>query len=497
MSFGRVITIALAVLLRSTAAHAADPPPVDEAALAREIKSVINVYSILESRGADKIDPEKAFYEGAIPGLLRRLDPHSVFFAPNQFEQLRQMQSSTRKGFGSVLSLLPGRVIVLQALAGTPSARAGISPGDEILGLNNIRLDRLDLDQLQQLLSESRDRPAHLVVRRPGNAKLMQLTLTPEEMQSPSVDRAFFLKPGIGYLRVATFDESTGRDIRAGIEKLGGKSLHGLVLDFRNNPGGLVTAALETASLFLKPGSTILSVRGRKSAPQVEKVPELAEPYAFPLSILVNSKTASASEIVAGAVQDHDRGTIVGEPTFGKGLVQSVFPLSAGTGIALTTALYYTPSGRSIQKPLNATDYELGEASAHLNADRTFQTDKGRGVKGGGGILPDVVVFPAAASRLRTVMEQSASFTTFATEYLHDHKVDAAFSITPAFLDQFQAWLGDHRIQPSFAEWAAERDFVEVRLKAEIFNQAFGVDKGDEVEIQIDPQVQKAVEALQ
>ncbi len=464
--------------------------------MAREVKRVVDVYSILESRAADPVDPEKAFYEGAIPGLLRRLDPHSVFFAPEQFEQLKAMQSSTRKGFGTVLSLLPGRVIVLQALPATPSARAGISPGDEILGLNNIRLDRLSLDQLQQLLSESRDRPARLIVRRPGNVKLMQLTMTPEEMQTPSVDRAFMLKPGIGYIRAATFDESTGRDIRAAIEKIGGKSLQGLVLDFRNNPGGLVTAALETASLFLKPGETILSVRGRKSAPQTEKVPVLAVPYTFPLAILVNGKTASASEIVSGAVQDHDRGVIVGEPTYGKGLVQSVFPLSSGTGIALTTALYYTPSGRSIQKPLNASDYELGEASAHLNADRTFQTDKGRGVKGGGGITPDVVVLPAAVSRLRAVLEETAAFTTFATEYLRDHKVDAQFTVTPALLDIFQSWLAERRIQPSLAEWGPERQFVEVRLKAEIFNQALGVEKGDEAEAQLDPQIQKAVEAL-
>jgi carboxyl-terminal processing protease len=354
----------------------------------------------------------------------------------------------------------------------------------------------LDLEQLQQLLSESRERPAHLIVRHPGDTQLMQLTMIPEEMQTPSVERAFFLKPGVGYLRVATFDENTGRDIRLGIEKLGGKSLKGLVLDLRNNPGGLVTAALETASLFLKPGEIILSVRGRKSAPQFEKVPVLAQPYTFPLSIIVNSKTASASEIVSGAVQDHDRGTIIGEPTYGKGLVQSVFPLSAGTGIALTTALYYTPSGRSIQKPLNATDYELGEASAHLNADRTFQTDKGRSVKGGGGILPDVVVYPEPASRLRMAMEQSASFTNFATEYLHDHKVDATFTVTAAMLDQFQAWLAERRIQPAFSEWAAERDFVQVRLKAEIFNQAMGVDKGDEVEAKVDTQIQQALEAL-
>ena len=474
----------------------AGPDPAADAALEREVKRVIDIYSIMESNAADPVNPEQAFYQGAIPGLLRKLDPHSVFFDPGQFEQLKQMQSSTRKGFGSVVSLLPGRVIVLQALPGTPSARSGISPGDEILAINNIRLDRLELEQLIELLGQAREQPAQLVVRRPGNARLMELRLTPEEMQSPSVERAFLLRPGVGYLRVGSFDEATGRDIKAGIEKLGGRKLHGLVLDLRNNPGGLVTAALETASLFLNPGQTIFSIRGRKSAAEQETVPRQAEPYTFPVSIILNGKSASASEIVAGALQDHDRATILGEPSFGKGLVQSVFPLSSGTGIALTTALYYTPSGRSIQKPLNAGDYELGEASAHLNADKTFHTDKGRSVQGGGGITPDQVVYPAVPSRLRAALEASGSFVSFATEYLAAEKVDAAFDVTPALLDRFQAWLAERKIQPSFGEWARERDFVQLRLKAEIFNQALGVDKGDEVDALQDPQIQKALEAL-
>ena len=482
-------------LLAAASLWAATPP--DDAALERDVKRVIDIYSIMENNAADPVNPEQAFYQGAIPGLLRKLDPHSVFFDPGQFEQLKQMQSSTRKGFGSVVSLLPGRVIVLQALPGTPSARSGISPGDEILAINNIRLDRLELEQLIELLGQAREQPANLVVRRPGNARLMELRLTPEEMQSPSVERAFLLRPGIGYLRVGSFDEATGREIKAAIEKLGGRRLQGLVLDLRNNPGGLVTAAVETASLFLNPGQTILSIRGRKSAAQEETVPGIAQPYTFRMSVLVNAKSASASEIVAGALQDHDRAVIVGEPSFGKGLVQSVFPLSSGTGIALTTALYYTPSGRSIQKPLNASDYELGEASSHLNADKQFRTDKGRTVKGGGGITPDSVVYPAAPSRLRAALEASGSFVSFATEYLATHKVDPGFTVTPALLDQFQAWLSEHRIQPSFGEWAAEREFTQVRLKAEIFNQALGVDKGDEVEALQDLQILKAAEALQ
>src|SRR5581483_3336729 len=202
------------------------------------------------------------------------------------------------------------------------------------------------------------------------------------------------------------------------LDKLGGEKLRGLVLDLRDNPGGIVPAALETASLFLQPGQLILTVRGRAGEPEEIKVPDGVKPFQLPLAVIVNGKTASASEIVAGALQDHDRATIVGEPTFGKGLVQRVLELSEGTGLALTTALYYTPSGRSIQKPLDTEKFELGATTQHPNQQSEFHTDKGRLVTGGGGIQPDIVVQPEGMNRLRAVLDASASFPNFATQYL-------------------------------------------------------------------------------
>jgi len=333
-------------------------------------------------------------------------------------------------------------------------------------------------------------------VRRPGESRIMQFILTPEEMQSPSVDRAFFLGAGIGYVRVSSFDESTGKDLQAAIEKLGGDRLVGLVIDLRNNPGGLVTAALHTASLFLKPGMKIVTVRGRHVEEKSETVSSNATPYGFKLAILVNEKTASASEIVSGAMQDHDRATILGEPSYGKGLVQSVYPLSGGAGLALTTALYYTPSGRSIQKPLDAARFALAATTAHPNTESEFRTDSGRKVTGGGGIQPDVVVYPTPMTRLRAVLDASASFTNFATDYLRNNKVTTDFEVTPQILAAFQVFTSERGIQPRVGDWATEREFVSNRLKTEIFNQAFGVEKGDEVEAQRDPVIQKAVEVV-
>ncbi len=469
-----------------------------EKKIEQEVKRMVDAYSIAQTYSAEPINTEQAFYQGAIPGLLRKLDPHSVFFDPGQFEQLKQMQNSTTKGFGSVVSILPGRVIVLQTLPGTPSARSGISPGDEILAINNLRLDRLNLDQLIEVLGESRQKPAMLDVRRSGNVRLLQFTLVPEEMQSPSVDRAFALRPGVGYVRVTSFEEKTGAQVKEGVEKLGGSALKALVIDLRNNPGGSVEAALQTASLFLKPGETILTIKGRNVKESVEKVPADAKPYAFPVAILVNAKSASASEIVTGALQDHDRATVFGEPSYGKGLVQSVFPLSSGTGIALTTALYYTPSGRSIQKKLKdaGDEYALSETTAHPNARSDFKSDKGRALVGGGGIIPDVVIYPDIPSRLHAVLEASGVFPQFATEYLKSHSVDASFEVSPQLLDTFQTWLSERQIQPSVGEWSRERDFVQSRLKTEIFNQSLGVEKGDEVELQRDPIIVKALSVI-
>ena len=472
-----------------------EPPPTNE--IDGALRQLVNVYAIASAEAADPVDVSKSFYEGAIPGMLHRLDPHSVFFDPSQYEQLRQMEQSEQKGFGTVVSLLPGRVIVLQVLQNTPSARAGINPGDEILAINGIALSQLDLEQLQQLLGQSRQMKVRLDVRRPGNTRLLQFFLEPETVDSPSVDRAFLLEPGIGFIRVASFEEKTAKLLKEHIEKLGGNNLKGLVLDLRNNPGGLLPAALEISSYFLKPGQTVLSVRGRAVQGEEAKVPDGAVPYTFPVAILINGKSASASEIVTGAMQDHDRATVIGEPSYGKGLVQSVFPLSQGTAVALTTAFYYTPSGRSIQKQLHNGALEEATSAARMESNKEYKTDKGRIVRGGGGILPDELVLPEMMTPLRAVIEATAMFTNYATEYIAKAKnIGPEMEVTPAMLDDFRSELSERNIRPSLSEWSLEREYIRSRLKQEILNQALGVEKGDEVEARRDPQVLAAVRAI-
>ena len=465
-------------------------PPASTGDLDAALKRFTQVLATIESQAADPVSTETAIYQGAIPGMLRRLDPHSIFFDPQQYEQLKEMEKSERKGFGTVVSVLPGRVIVLQALPGTPSAKSGLQPGDEIVAVNNVALARLDFEQLVGYLGEARQHRAELFVRRPGNARPLQFIMDPALVDAPSVDRSFLLQPGIGYVRVTGFDPQTAKQLKEAIEGLGGEKLKGLVLDLRDNPGGVVETALEAASYFLKPGQRLLSVKGRSIEGQDVDTPKTATPYAFPLAVLVNAKTASAAEILAGALQDHDRATILGEPSFGKGLVQNVFTLSGNTALALTTAFYYTPSGRSIQKPL---------ASGQLAVEKQkelFRTDSGRVVTGGGGIQPDQVVPPEPETQLRIVLEASAIMTSFATDFTQRNKVTQSFEVTPSVLEEFQVYAAQHNIQPPVGEWVRDRDWVQSRLKQEIFNQALGVAKGDEVDAQRDPVVRAAVQKL-
>jgi len=457
------------------------------------LKRFTDVLSTVESEAAAPVNTEQAIYQGAIPGLLRRLDPHSIFFDPQQFEQLKELERSTKKGFGSVVSVLPGRVIILQTIPGTPSARSGLSPGDEILAINNVPLAQLDMEQLIQYLGYSRQQEAKLDVRRPGNARLLTFTLIPEEVASPAVDRFFHIRPGIGYVRITSFENETGDQLRKALESLGADKLKGLVLDLRNNPGGVMTAALDVSAMFLPAGAKLLSIRGRSKEAEEIKVHDKAKPFQFPVAVLINAKSASASEIVAGAIQDHDRGQVLGEPSFGKGLVQGVYPLSSSTGMALTTAYYYTPSGRSIQRPLQGGTLDAATAAPQPE----YKTAKGRTVRGGGGIQPDLAVYPEPVTRFRAVMDGSGIVTTFATMWMIRNKVDpATFDVTPALLDELRVFLSESRIRPSLSEWTQERDWITSRLKQEIFNQAAGVEKGDEVELARDPVVRRALTAL-
>jgi carboxyl-terminal processing protease len=484
----RILAI-IALLLLPAGLRADDDPA---AGLADDLKKLLDVFTIVDQQAADPVSPDQALYQGAIPGMLRTLDPHSIFFDPDQFQQLQQMQRSESKGFGTIVSINPGQVTILQTMEGSPSAKSGLSAGDVILAINNIPIAPLVPEQLVQLLSQARQQAAVLDVRKPGNARAFRLTLSPELIDAPSVDRAFQIEPGIGYLRIKSFDEPTGKLLKTTIENLGGSALKGLVIDLRANPGGAVQAAVDVASLFLQPGQVVFTVRSRTEQKQEARVAPLSRPYNFPVAILMDEMSASAAEILAGSLQDHDRATILGEPSYGKGIMQNVFPLSGNTGLALTIAFYYTPSGRSLQKPL-----ESGSLNVAAKATPgVFHTDAGREVRGGGGIQPDIAIQQPQVSRLVYVLTVSGVLTAFAGEYVQGHDIRDDFNVTPDLLDELKVYLSARKIQPAVAEWLRDRDLIQSKLKQEIVNLKFGVERGDQIEMQRDPVVQRAIQSL-
>ena len=485
-------TLALTLLLLPRALRADDDSAASANVLAEQIAKLVEVFAMVDDQAADPVSAEQAIYQGAIPGMLRTLDPHSIFFDLGQFQQLQQMQRSESKGFGTVVSVVPGRVIILQTLEGGPAAKAGLSAGDEILAINNIPLGQLIPEQLMQLLSQARQQAAQLDVRKPGNARAFRLLLSPELIDEPSVDRAFLLAPGIGYVRIKAFEQPTGKLAKESIDKLGGPGLHGLVLDLRDNPGGAVQAAVEVASLFLQPDQIVFTIRGRSEQKEEARVPALARPFTFPVAVLMDEKSASASEILAGALQDHDRAVILGEPSYGKGIVQNVFPLSGNSGLALTIAFYYTPSGRSLQKPLASGSLDVAAKAT----PGIFHTDAGRAVAGGGGVQPDIVVAPQQISRLVFVLEASGSLTQFAGEYVQAHDIGQNFAVTPELMDQLKVFLSQRDIQPSIGDWLRDRDLIQSKLEQEIVNLKFGVARGDQIEMRRDALVQRAIAAL-
>jgi carboxyl-terminal processing protease len=492
-----VLSASLALAQTPRAERPGTPPENAGQDLEPYLRHFVDVLTAVQANAASAAPAEKLVYEGAIPSMLRQLDPHTQFFDPMQFQQLKQMQDSEQKGFGSVVSVLPGQVIFLQTFPGTPSNKVGIQAGDELVAINNVAIRSLEPQQIVELLTEARQQKITAFVRRQGFSRLFQFTLTPELVDAPSVDRAFLLKPGYGYIRVASWDLQTAKQLHDAIEKLSPDKLKGLVLDLRNNPGGIVKAALDAAAMFLEPGQRILTARGRSKEVDSADVPGNAKPYHFALALIVNEKTASASEILSGALQDHDRAVILGEPTYGKGLVQSVMPLSGGAGLAITTAFYYTPSGRTIQRPLR--DSALSDTFAQRRTGLpTYKTDKGRTVTGGGGIQPDVLVPPAGFTRLEGALDSSGAITAFATQYLANHSpLPSNFEVTADLLDDFKVNLAARGIQPNVAEWITDQPWIKSRLKEEIVTQAHGVDKGDEIQAQRDPQVQAALKALE
>jgi carboxyl-terminal processing protease len=480
--------------------------PTPDTDVRESLSQFAQIYSIIEQNYAEPVNADKAIYNGAIPGMLHVLDPHSNFFDPKSYSLMREEQSGKYYGVGMQIAPRNNKIIVVAPFVGTPAYKVGLRPGDAILAVDGKTTDNMSVSDVADLLKGPKGTNVHITILREGADKPLEFNVVRAEIPRYSVDLKFLIKPGIGYMHVSAFNETTEQEVEDALQDFG--DLKGLVLDLRGNPGGLLNEGVGVADKFLKRGQVIVSHRGRSSPEKVYRAAHGNGGKDYPLVVLVNRGTASAAEIVSGAIQDHDRGLIVGEVTFGKGLVQTVYPLSENTGLALTTAKYYTPSGRLIQRDYNGVslyDYyyaredggDANNAPANNNNSKEVKlTDSGRAMYGGGGITPDVKVATFKPTRFEDSLLLKYAFFNFAQHYLTGRHVDKTFEVNEAVMQDFHKFLDAQKIPYTEAELSEGQDWIKATIKSEIFIAEFGQEEGLRVRAESDPQILSALNLL-
>jgi len=474
------------------------PTPSSDSDVRDSFKQFTQVYEKVEQNYAEPVNADKAIYNGAIPGMLHSLDPHSNFFDPKSYSLLREEQRGKYYGVGMTVGPRNNKVIVIAPFVGTPAYRAGIHPGDIIVAVDGKPTDNMSTSDVADLLKGPKGTTVRITVLREGADHPLEFSVVRDEIPRYSVDLHFMIKPGIGYMHVSGFQETTEHEVAQALDEMG--DLKGLILDLRQNPGGLLSEGVGVADKFLKKGQLIVSHHGRSSPEKRYTAAHGNGGKDFPLVVLVNRGTASAAEIVAGAIQDHDRGLIVGETTFGKGLVQTVYPLAENTGLALTTARYYTPSGRLIQRDysnLSLYDYYYNREKEENNANHEIKlTDSGRTVYGGGGITPDVKLPAVKSNKFQDTLLQHYAFFNFAKRYVVKNKVGRDFAVDEVVMQDFRKFLDEEKVPFTEGELLENQDWLRSNIKSELFVDAYGQEEGLKVRAETDPEVVKALELL-
>jgi carboxyl-terminal processing protease len=394
-----------------------------------------------------------------------------------------------------------GKTLVMVPFPGSPAYKAGLRPGDVIMQVDDKPTDNLNTTEIADLLKGPRGTQVRIVIAREGAPEPITFVVTRDEISRRSVQDAFWLRPGIAYVDIDQFNETTGKELEEALRKLGEANIKGLILDLRLNPGGLLTEGVAVADKFLQKGQTIVSHRGRASQERPYTAKNGNRGRDYPIVAMVDRMSASAAEIVAGALQDHDRGWVLGQSTFGKGLVQTVYPLGENTGLALTTAHFYTPSGRLIQRDYSNKsffDYYYRKDENARNPLDVKMTDSGRTVYGGGGITPDEKYERPKLNKFQREVLSKYGFFNFTKYYfsVHDIKLPKGWSPDAAAVTEFHDWALKNGYQFTEAEFAENADWTRRMLKKEIYLTAFNLDESRRVEIETDPEVEAAVQAL-
>ena len=474
------------------------------------VQQLANVLSVVQQNYADPINVDQAIYDGAIPGMLQSLDPHSEFFDPKEYAAFLEQEQGRYYGVGMVIEQSPsGQTMVQYPFVDSPAYKAGIRPGDVILKVDGKLCAGLSTSEVANLLRGAKGTPVIISLGREGWAKPIDVTVTRAEIPRPAVEYTTMVRPNIGYIRVSTFnDATTDRDFAAALKQLDAAKLEGLVIDLRNNGGGLVDQSVGMADMFLDKGDLIVSHRGRSSPERRYYALRGNQGLDVPVVVLINGQTASASEIFAGAMQDHDRALVVGETSFGKGLVGTQFPLNYNTALMLITARYYTPSGRSIQRSYkNETLYDYHYNPQKPESPEAKLTDTGRTVYGGDGIAPDITVATPKPDDFEELLERRGvlypaslppqGVGDFVRFYLgENHDISKNFAVDDAVIAQLKKFLAGQQIQVTDAQIQRNLPYLKWEIQREVYTVVFGVEAGYKIALEDDPQLDKAITSI-
>ncbi len=478
--------------------------------LNKRIKEYTDLITAVSQNSAEDVGTDKVVYS-SIDGMLHTLDPHTSFLEPKEYSDMQDRQKGSFYGLGILVTKRNDQVTVITPLEGTPAARLGIRAGDVISEVEGVLTSDLQLDEVVKRLKGPKGSTVHIKILRVGIKEPIPLTIVRAAIPTNSISNTLMIRPGIGYIRIKDFTATTVRELDEAIDKLKAEGMQKLVLDLRMNPGGLLDAAVGVSDHFLDKGQMIVYTKGRTADSAQDYVaPGKHKKLDMPMVVLINRGSASASEIVAGALQDHDRALIVGETSWGKGLVQSVYSLQYGAGLALTTSKYYTPSGRNIQRDYTSFyDYYVADDSDQsantevpLTDRKQFKTDTGRIVYGGGGITPDVFAKPAQVTKTTQLLEVRSAIFNYAVEYAAAHpNLTQNIAVTPEMIEDFAQFAAKKEIAPmdeirQTLLKPEDRNFIERSLKAEIVAAKYGYDASYPYRLEGDAQVAKALEVL-